>query len=158
MGLAEFHIKATDPRSAPAMALLEHHWRYTKAHSPPESVHALNIDGLTKADVTFWTIGDGEDALGCIALKELDSAHGEIKSMHVLESARGRGLARRLVHHVLDEAHRRGYARLSLETGSMEAYIPARTLYAQFGFVVCAPFADYWDDPLSTCMTMELSR
>lgn len=140
------------------MALLEHHWRYTSAHSPPESVHALNIDGLTKTDVTFWIIGDGARALGCIALKELDAAHGEIKSMHVLEAARGRGLAMRLVQHVIDEALRRGYARLSLETGSMDAYILARTLYASVGFAPCPPFAEYWDDPLSSCMTLKLSQ
>ena len=78
--------------------------------------------------------------------------------MHVLEAARGRGLAKRLVQHVIDESRRRRYARLSLETGSMDAYIPARTLYASFGFAPCPPFAEYWDDPLSSCMTRELSQ
>ncbi len=138
------------------MRLLEHHWRYTSSHSPPGSVHALDIDGLTEPSVTFWIIEVMGETLGCIALQELDPAHGEIKSMHVLESARGTGLARQLVQHVLDEARRRGYTRLSLETGSMEAFKPARTLYASFGFAPCPPFANYWDDPNSACMTMEL--
>ena len=138
------------------MRLLEHHWRYTSSHSPPGSVHALDIDGLTEPSVTFWIIEVMGETLGCIALQELDPAHGEIKSMHVLESVRGTGLARQLVQHVLVEAKQRGYLRLSLETGSMEAFKPARTLYASFGFAPCPPFANYWDDPNSACMTMEL--
>lgn len=158
MNNSESTIRVTDPRSAPAMALLEHHWRYTQSHSPPESVHALNIDGLTKPNVTFWTFADADEVIGCVALKELDATHGEIKSMHVLERVRGRGVGAALVQHVIEEARRRRYARLSLETGSMAAFAPARRLYARFGFAPCPPFAEYWDDPNSACMTLTLAR
>ena len=151
-------IQLADPRAPECRPLLERHLRYANAHSPPESVHALDLDGLTTPDISFWTItlNDAPNPLGCIALKRLDASHAEIKSMHVLEEARGNGLARALVQHVITEARARGATRLSLETGSMDAYLPARTLYASFGFTPCPPFANYREDPLSTCMTLEL--
>ncbi|WP_400994722.1 GNAT family N-acetyltransferase [Agromyces sp. GXQ0307] len=142
-----------DPR---VIRLLEDHLADMYATSPPESVHALDIGGLSVAEVAFWTIGEGDDLLGCVALKELDGAHGELKSMRTDAAARGRGLGARLLEHVLVEAGRRGYARLSLETGSEEFFRPARTLYAKYGFRECEPFADYVPDPNSVFMTLEL--
>ena len=94
--------------------------------------------------------------MGCAALKELDTSHGEIKSMHTAAQHRGRGVALGLLERLVGEARSRGYRRLSLETGSMEALAPARALYARYGFVVCAPFAGYRLDPNSIFMTLEV--
>jgi len=125
-------------------------------HSPPESVHALDIEGLRKPDITFWSVWEGGELLGCGALKELDSQHAEIKSMRTSSSHLRRGVAKYLLNYMLEEARRRGYSRVSLETGSMEAFEPARQLYANFGFTYCEPFADYVEDPYSVFMTREL--
>jgi len=127
-----------------------------RAASPPESTHALDLDGLRRPDITFWTAWDGNVLVGCGALKELDPAHGEIKSMRTAATHRGRGVASAMLTRILEEAAGRGYRRLSLETGSGEFFAPARTLYAKFGFVPCPPFADYWDDPNSCFLTREL--
>ena len=151
-------ICESDVREPGIVALLERHWSFAAAHSPAECVHALDLDGLGRASVTFWTIDEGGGPVGCVALQELEPAHGEIKSMHVAEEARGRGLGEKLLRHVIGEARRRGYARLSLETGNAEAFEPARRLYQRFGFVECPPFADYADHWFSVCMTMELER
>lgn len=136
--------------------MLERHWTFAAERSPAECVHALDLDGLGRANVTLWTVDEGGGPVGCVALQELDAAHGEIKSMHVVQEARGRGLGEKLLRHVIDEARRRGYARLSLETGNAEAFEPARRLYQRFGFVECPPFAGYADHWFSLCMTMEL--
>lgn len=149
-------IRPADLADARVIRLLEDHLADMFATSPAESVHALDVSGLSVPEVTFWTIGEGDDLLGCVALKELDPAHGELKSMRTDAAARGRGLGARLLEHVLAEANRRGYARLSLETGSEEFFRPARTLYAKYGFVECPPFADYVLDPNSVFMTLEL--
>ena len=125
-------------------------------HSPPESIHALDLDGLRRPEVTFWSVWQNAELMGCGAIKELDSRHGEIKSMRTVSSHLRKGVAATLIRHMLDEARRRSYRRLSLETGSMEAFAPARTLYAKFGFTPCAPFADYVEDPYSVFMTREL--
>ena len=116
----------------------------------------LDLDALRSADITFWSAWDGVDLLGCAALKELDATHGEIKSMHTAARHRGRGVGLGLLRQIVAEARSRGYRRLSLETGSMEAFVPARALYARFGFVVCPPFGDYRLDPNSVFMTLEL--
>jgi len=126
------------------------------ATSPAESVHALDVSGLAVPEVTFWTIAEGDVILGCVALKELDAGHGELKSMRTDAAARGRGLGARLLEHVLAESERRGYRRVSLETGTQEFFRPARTLYAKYGFRECAPFASYRLDPNSVFMTLEL--
>jgi putative acetyltransferase len=143
----------TDPR---IIALLQVHLRGMTLHSPPESIHALDLDGLRGPEITFWSVWNGEELLGFGALKELDLRHGEIKSMHTAAAHRKKGVARRLLEQILDEAERRNYSRLSLETGSMEAFEPARRLYAQFGFDYCGPFADYALDPYSVFMTRAL--
>lgn len=151
-------IRADDLRGPEIRALLEEHLREMRSISPPGSVHALDLDGLRRPEVTFWTAWKGGDLLGCVALKELDAAHGEIKSMRTARAHRRRGVAAAMLRHVLAEAARRGYARLSLETGSMAAFEPARRLYASHGFRPCGPFADYTDDPNSVFMTLEWVR
>ena len=124
--------------------------------SPPESTHALPIEGLRKPDVAFWSAWENGELLGCGALKELDAEHGEIKSMRTSSRHRRKGVAKRMLDHIVGEAARRGYSRLSLETGASEAFEPARQLYARAGFTLCAPFANYIDDPNSVFMTKTL--
>lgn len=149
----------TDDLTGPEIAaLLDEHLEEMRAVSPPESKHALDLDGLRAADVTFWTVWDDGALLGCGALRELDPSHGEIKSMRTASAHRGRGTATRLVEHVVAEARRRGYARLSLETGAEEYFGPARRLYARHGFVPCAPFADYPEDHHSVHLTLVLGE
>jgi len=143
----------TDPR---VLRLLEDHLADMHATSPAESVHALDVSGLSDPAVTFWAIADGEDLLGCVALKQLSPEHGELKSMRADAAARGRGLGRRLLEHVLDEARARGYVRVSLETGTEAFFAPARSLYEKAGFAECPPFGSYALDPNSVFYTLEL--
>lgn len=126
------------------------------ADSPPESVHALDLEGLKKPEVTFWCAWEGEELMGCGAMKELDSQHGELKSMRTASAHLRKGVARNILAHIIEVAKERGYKRLSLETGSMDSFIPARKLYEDFGFSYCGPFADYAPDPNSAFMTKEL--
>lgn len=150
------HVKTDDLSGPEIRALLEEHLRGMYLISPPESVHALDIEALRGPGITFWTVWEGGELLGCGALKELDPGHAEIKSMRTAAAHLRRGVAARLLTHMLEEAGRRGYARLSLETGSQDAFEPARRLYARFGFTYCEPFADYVEDPNSVFMTREL--
>jgi putative acetyltransferase len=129
--------------------MLEEHIRDMRSVPPPESKHALDLDGLRKPEITFWTIWNGKELAGCGALKELDSRLGEIKSMRTSPRFQRRGIGSMMLCHIVDEAKRRNYVRLSLETGSMKYFEPARKLYEKFGFVECAPFADYAQDPNS---------
>ena len=146
-----------DDLSSPEIARLLHlHVQSAALHSPPESVHALDLEALRRPEVTLWSVWQNSELMGCGALKELDSRHGEIKSMRTASSHLRKGVAARLIRHILDEARRRSYRRLSLETGSMEAFAPARSLYARFGFKPCGPFADYVEDPYSVFMTREV--
>ncbi|CCO50046.1 putative Acyl-CoA N-acyltransferase [Vibrio nigripulchritudo SOn1] len=138
------------------VALLNEHLEDMYATSPPESVHALDLDALKKPDITFWSAWDKGVLLGCAALKQLDETHAEIKSMRTARTARNRGVASQLLKHVLNVAKERNYSRLSLETGSMEFFKPARTLYEKHGFEYCPPFADYQPDPNSEFMTKKL--
>jgi putative acetyltransferase len=149
-------IQPGDLADARVIRLLTDHLTDMFATSPAESVHALDVTGLAVPEVAFWTIADGDELLGCVALKELDAEHGELKSMRTDAAARGRGLGARLLDHVLAESARRGYRRVSLETGSQEFFRPARTLYAKYGFRECGPFGDYRLDPNSVFMTLEL--
>jgi putative acetyltransferase len=153
----EIAIREDDLSGAEIQALIAAHLQNSSLHSPPESMHALNVAGLRAPDLTFWSVWDGPVLLGCGALKALDHAHGEIKSMHTVQRFRGRGIGARLLEHLIAEATRRGYRRLSLETGSMQAFAPARALYARYGFRDCPPFGDYREDPYSSFMTLELS-
>jgi putative acetyltransferase len=137
-------------------ALLSEHLRNMYALSPPESVHALNLDRLRSPEITFWTAWEGAQLIGCGALKELDALHGEIKSMRTPEALRRRGAGRAILNHIIAVARTRGYQRLSLETGSMEAFRPAQKLYESAGFSFCGPFGKYLDDPNSAYMTLRL--
>ncbi|HEX5651301.1 MAG TPA: GNAT family N-acetyltransferase [Steroidobacteraceae bacterium] len=146
-----------DDLSRPAIhALLNEHLQNMYALSPPESVHALDLDELRRRDITFWSVWDGDTLLGCGALKELDATHGEIKSMRTPAALRRRGAGRAILEHIIDVARARGYHRLSLETGSLPAFVPAQRLYASYGFVFCGPFGDYVEDAHSVFMTLHL--
>ncbi|PZS30976.1 MAG: GNAT family N-acetyltransferase [Pseudonocardiales bacterium] len=136
--------------------LLAEHLADMHATSPPQSVHALDLTGLLDSAVTVWTLWDDDVVLGCAALKELSPVDGEIKSMRTAAAARGRGVATRLLSHVLAEARHRGYQRVSLETGTQDFFAAARRLYASHGFVACPPFGDYAADPNSTYFTLGL--
>jgi putative acetyltransferase len=150
-------IELDDPAAPDVRALLEEHLRDMHAQSPRESVHALDVSGLKVPSITFWTVRDADGLLlGCGALKELDARHGEIKSMRTPRSLRRRGAGRAVLAHIVDEARRRGYGRLSLETGSQAAFAPAQRLYESAGFVRCGPFGDYREDPNSVFMTLVL--
>ncbi|MEA3209531.1 MAG: putative acetyltransferase [Chthoniobacter sp.] len=149
-------IRIDDLHGPEIAALLTEHLEDMAKVSPPESRHALNLDGLRQPDITFWSVWQGSDLVGCGALKELDATHGEIKSMRVSRAHLRRGIATRVLDHLIGEAKRRGYRRLSLETGSMAFFEPAHRLYAKAGFRLCAPFASYVEDPNSTFMSMEL--
>jgi putative acetyltransferase len=149
-------IQLDDPASPDVMALLEEHLRHMHELSPPGSVHALDVGRLKSPEISFWTVRNGEVLLGCGALKELDPTHGEVKSMRTPAALRRRGAGRAVLAHIVQEARSRGYCRLSLETGSMEAFAPAQRLYESFGFVYCGPFADYKPDPNSVFMTLAL--
>jgi len=137
-------------------ALLEEHLQSMRALSPPESIHALDLDALRQPEITFWSVWDGGQLLGCGALKELGRAHGEVKSMRTPAALRRRGAARAVLAHIVQVARERGYERLSLETGSMDAFAPAQRLYASVGFAYCGPFGDYVQDPNSVFMTLRL--
>lgn len=149
-------IKVDDLRGSDIAELLNEHLEDMNAVSPPESKHALDLEGLRQPDITFWTVWEGEQLAGCGALRELSARHGEIKAMRTAAGFRRRGVAARLLRHIIEEAQRRGYQWLSLETGSMDFFEPARRLYASFGFEPCAPFADYREDPNSVFMTKDL--
>ena len=149
-------IRVDDLSGAEVQALLAAHLRGMHDHSPPESVHALDLTGLRAPDITFWSAWDDGMLLGCGALKELDREHGEIKSMRTDEKHLGKGVASVLVEHILGIARERGYMRLSLETGSGPAFEAAHALYRKHGFAFCGPFGDYSDDPFSRFMTREI--
>ena len=150
-------IRLDDLSGPEIRSLLEEHLRGMHALSPPESVHALDLAALRQPAISFWTAWSGDELLGCGALKALSADHGEIKSMRTAVAHRRKGVARALLEHIIREATARRYARLSLETGSMPAFEPARNLYAAFGFEYCPPFGEYTQDPNSVFMTRRLA-
>lgn len=149
-------IKRDDLTGQEIGALVMEHLHNMRQISPPESTHALDLEQLKGPEITFWSAWEGRELVGCGALKEIDGLHGEIKSMRTSSAHTRKGVARRMLQHIIEEAKRRGYRRLSLETGSMNAFEPARSLYASFGFHYCGPFADYIEDTNSVFMTKEL--
>jgi putative acetyltransferase len=149
-------ITPDDPRNPDVQMLLERHLAFANEHSPPEDVHALDIDGLLHPSISFFAYRVEGELLGVGALKHLDDGHAELKSMHTSHAARGRGVGRTMLDHLLRIARERGYQRVSLETGTMNAFAPARALYAKAGFVSCPPFNGYWESPNSVCMTLAL--
>lgn len=149
-------IRLDDLTGPEIQALLAEHLTNMHQLSPPESVHALDLTALRQPDITFWTVWEAGQLLGCGALKQLDATHGEVKSMRTATTKRRKGVARAVLTHLIAEARQRGYVRLSLETGSQAAFVPAQRLYASFGFTCCGPFADYAADPNSVFMTLTL--
>lgn len=153
---ANIEFREGDVAHPQIVSLLETHLATMRTTSPPENVFALDLKGLQKPDVTFWSIWEAERAMCCGALRELTESHGEIKSMHTLQVFRGRGLGAIMLERILGESNIRGYKRLSLETGSHEAFQPAIRLYQRYGFQMCGPFAPYEANPFSLFMTKEL--
>jgi putative acetyltransferase len=121
-----------------------------------ESTHVLDIDQLRKPNIKFWTIWMDDRLAGCGALKLLSQNHAEIKSMRVADSSRRQGVGAAMLRHLLEQGREMGMQRISLETGSMDFFTPARTMYEQAGFAYCRPFGDYVEDPNSVFMTLEL--
>ena len=150
-------IAPDDPRRDDVRALLEAHLTFANEHSPPADVHALDLDGLLHEGISFFSARENGELRGVGALKQLDAHHAEIKSMHTAAAARGRGVARAMLGHLLATARTRGCERVSLETGSMDAFSPARSLYASAGFESCEPFAEYQPSRNSEFMTMQIA-
>jgi putative acetyltransferase len=144
-----------DPR---VQALLEQHIESARAETAVGSAHALDLGGLKSPAVEFWSAWEGDALMGVGALKRLSDSHGEIKSMHTVETKRGRGVGTAILRHIVDTARAMGMKRLSLETGSWPYFQPARSLYRNHGFIECPPFGDYVPDPNSVFMTLELSK
>jgi len=146
-----------DDLSGPEIAnLLEEHLANMREITPPGSVHALDLKALRASNITFWSAWENEQLIGCGALKELNANSAEIKSMRTAEGHRRKGVASKMVEHILQTAERKGYQYLYVETGSFPAFEPARQLYKRYGFEPTAPFADYIDDPNSTFMVKQL--
>ncbi|MFD4428544.1 GNAT family N-acetyltransferase [Nocardia sp. NPDC058497] len=150
-------VTVDDLTGAPIRDLLTGHHTEMAANSPACSMHALDLTALRDPAVTVWSAWAGDELAGCGALKELDQRHGEIKSMRTADGFTGRGVAATVLVHIVDEARRRGYTRLSLETGSQEYFAPARRLYLRHGFTECEPFAGYVLDPYSQFFTRTLA-
>lgn len=139
------------------IALLGEHHKDMLNHSPSESVHVMDLSTLAQTSITFWSVWQNSELAGCGALKELDGNHGEIKSMRTSHNFLRKGVAKLLLEHMIAQADTRGYQKLSLETGTMNAFLPAQKLYQQLGFKHCQPFADYQEDPYSTFMSKVIS-
>jgi putative acetyltransferase len=152
----EIEIRVDDLSGPEVAALLREHLENMYAVTPAASVHALDLDRLRAPEITFWTAWYAGDLVGCGALKALDARRGEIKSMRTANAHRRRGVAAKMLHHIVAEAQRRGYESLYLETGTMDAFAPARALYALYGFEPCGPFTGYGEDPNSFFMTKKL--
>lgn len=150
-------IKFEDLKSPQVIALIREHLAAMEPTAPPESRHALDLSGLRGSDVTFWSIWDGDSLAGIGALKRLSSDHAEIKSMKTAEPYLRKGVGSRMLDHIILEAEKSDYKVLSLETGSMDFFEPARQLYKSFEFVECAPFGSYVKDPNSVFMTRNLT-
>jgi len=155
-GTQQMEIRIDDLSGPEVHALLEEHLQNMFQITPPESVHALDIDALRQPGVTFWTAWSDGQLLGCCALKELSSTHGEVKSMRTSMNHRRKGVGRAILMHIIAESRKRSYTRLSLETGAMKEFEPARQLYSSFGFTFCLPFADYTEDRNSVFMSLAL--
>jgi putative acetyltransferase len=145
-----------DLSAAPIRALIARHLEGMRESSPPESVHALDVDALRRPGVTFWSVWLGDALAGCGALKQLDARRGELKSMRVADAFLGRGVGKAMLLHLMDEARARGMSSLWLETGSSPAFVPALKMYEAAGFQRCGPFEDYVHDPFSVFMTRSI--
>ncbi|MEO1057554.1 MAG: GNAT family N-acetyltransferase [Actinomycetota bacterium] len=151
-------IGPEDPTLPEIVDLLEAHLEFTRGASPPDHVHALDLDGLVHESVSFFAGREDGELLGVGALRELGHGRAEIKSMHTTKSARGRGVGRAMLEHLMRTARGRNISWLGLETGSMDEFAPARRLYRSAGFSDCEPFDRYTTNPFSVCMSTELSE
>jgi putative acetyltransferase len=151
-----FQIAAADPHDERVRALVERHLTFGRSFTPRENAHALEVHELLDPAIVLYAARDGAAVLAVGALKEIDVGHGELKTMHTAEAARGRGVGRAMLDHLLRESRRRGYRRVSLETGTMAAFAPARALYEGAGFAPCPPFGDYRESPHSLYLTIAL--
>jgi putative acetyltransferase len=149
-------ISLDDPGADDIRELLERHLKFANSHSPPQDVHALDPDALLDPAVLFFSYRRDGEVLAVGALKQIGGGHAELKSMHTALAARGQGIGRAMVEHLLGAARERGFRRVSLETGSMPAFAPARALYASAGFTPSGPFGDYRPSRYSTFMTLAL--
>lgn len=154
--MSQLQIREDDLTGKKIAEFLQEHLEEMNEITPPESVHALDLDALRSPDITFWSAWEGSELLGCGALKELDSRSGEVKSMRTAKAHRRKGVASKILEHIIKEAERRGYDCLNLETGAMAEFTPARALYIRYGFEYRGPFAEYIEDPNSVFMTINL--
>ncbi len=153
---ASMKIKVGGLGHPAVLALLNEHQDRMAEHSPPESRHVLDVEALQQPEITFWSLWDQDELLGCVALKHWDADFGEIKSMKTAPAHTRKGVGKRLLNHVLTEANQRGYQQLKLETGSMAYFEPARQFYSRYGFTYCEPFGDYVKDPNNVFMSLDL--
>ncbi len=151
-------IKVDNLTSVSVIELLEDHIRSMSLHSPPESKYALDLEGLKKEEITFWSAWEDHELLGFGALHEMNNKHGEIKSLKTSPAHLNKGVATKILDYIIKQARKRGYTRLSLETGSMEMFEPAINLYKKFGFEYCGPFANYKKSNFNIFMTLSLEE
>lgn len=152
-----FDVRIDDQLGPQVEQLLRDHLAFAAEHSPPGSIHALDLDALRAPDITFWSVWDGDQLAGCGALRELTPDHGELKSMKTATAYLRRGVGSAVLDQILTVARERKYRRLSLETGAQDAFAPAREFYTRFGFEPCEPFGDYDEDRNSIFMTRVLT-
>jgi putative acetyltransferase len=155
--MTDITIEEDDPSRPQARSLLTEHLQDMHATSPPDSVHALDVDELSAPETTFWTATRGDALLGCVALQELSACEGELKSMRTATAFRAQGVGTGLLRYVISVAQGRGYSKLSLETGTDDYFAAARSLYAAHGFLTCPPFGTYHPDPHSTFMALAIN-
>ncbi len=154
--MTQAEISVDDPQAVDVRELLTRHLQFARSVTPPEGVFALDVSGLLDPAVTFFSYRLGGELLAVGALKQLDPGHGELKSMHTAAAARGQGIGRAMIDHLVGVARERRYRRVNLETGAMPAFAPARSLYARAGFIPCGPFGAYRPSPTSVFMTLAL--
>lgn len=145
------------PTGTDLALLMERHTADMHVDTPPESIHMLDASALDRPDIAFFVLRDAGTPLAMGAYKRINAGHAEIKSMHVLAEARGRGLSKAVLDHLIASAKSNGIRRLSLETGSQPMFLPARRLYERAGFSECPPFEGYVEDPNSVFMTKVLA-
>jgi putative acetyltransferase len=154
--MSRLEIREDDLTGKEIVDLLREHLENMHEITPPESIHALGLEVLRSPNITFWTAWEGTTLLGCGALKELDANSGEVKSMRTANAHRRRGVASKILEHIIKEAEQRAYNCLYLETGAFPEFAPARALYTRYGFEYRGPFGEYIDDSNSVFMIKKL--